>query len=555
MKFKFYILFLISLLTAQLIKSQNYNTIPNFGRSLVTFQQAALDGNNINSWIINTGTFDQDRRFPNTPGFEWPVLTGQQLVLSAGLTISAYYNGNIRMAAASHTGEYVPGYIIDSSGTPVAGTDASFKIYKVKRSDNPNNPDWLNWGLMVPYGAPFTDVNHDGIYEPGIDTPGVKGAAQTIFLCMTDGFPWSHTPDEGFGGGTQPLYAEVHMTAWCYDEMPLGDAQFIKWDVINKSYTPWNGAYFSIICNPSIGCPLDDLMGTDSSRGLAFAYNGEEVDCSGPYRYSGIVPAVGFLWLDCNNYRITSALNSIVYYSSPGSNGPPCDHAPGSDVVKAYNFMRGYKNEGSQFVVPQTNPPVTTKYCYNGNPETGAGWTSNMGRVGNCGGLLTGPVYMPNDSSQKFVMSSGADNLTINPGDTHTVIISQLAARGANRRNSVTILKTYASYIKTLACNDFVLGLNHTTETRFGSIFTVYPNYPNPFNPKTVIKYEVSKSDFLILTVYDALGKVVATLVKGVQQPGTYRVEWDGFNYPSGVYFYKLSAGGYEQTRKMVMIK
>ena len=523
--------------------------------SSFNIQQVALDGNNINSWILNTGVFDQDRRIGISPGFEWPILTGRQMVLSAGLTLSAYYNGTIRMAAASHTGEYVPGHIIDSAGIPVAWTDTIFKIYKVKRGDNRfNNPDWLNWGLMVPYGAPFTDVNHNGIYEPDIDTPGVKGASQTIFVCLTDGFPWSHTPNEGFGGGTLPLYAEVHMTAWCYEEMPLSDAQFIKWDVINKSHTQWNGAYFSIISNPGIGCPLDDLMGTDSSRGLAFCYNGEEVDCSGIHHYSGIVPAIGFQWLNCPDYRNTSALNSVVYYSSANSNGPPCDHEPGSDVVKAYNFIRGYKNEGTQFVIPNTNPPVVTKFCYNGDPESGTGWSSNI-RVGNCGGLLTGSNYIPDDSSCKFVMSSGADNLIINPGDTHTVAIAQFASRGANRRNSVTVLKTYSSYIKSAACNDFVLGLNHQTKTSFGSIFTVYPNYPNPFNPKTVIKYEVSKSDFLILTVYDALGKVVATLVKGVQQPGTYRVEWDGINYPSGVYFYKLSAGGYEQTRKMVMIK
>ncbi len=131
------------------------------------------------------------------------------------------------MAAASYKGEYAPGYCIN--GVPF--TNSNFKIYKVSRGDNQNtNPDWLNWGLMVPYGAPFVDVNNNGTYEPAIDTPGVKNAASTLFLCMTDGFTFSHFGFEGFGGGTSPLFAEVHLTAWAYTQPSYADMQFLKFD-------------------------------------------------------------------------------------------------------------------------------------------------------------------------------------------------------------------------------------------------------------------------------------------------------------------------------------
>ena len=79
-----------------------------------------------------------------------------------------------------------------------------------------------------------------------------------------------------------------------------------------------------------------------------------------------------------------------------------------------------------------------------------------------------------------------------------------------------------------------------------------------------MMNYELPKISYLTLTVYDASGRVVATLVKALQQPGSYRVEWpacrtesgrDGSNFSSGVYFYKLSTKSYEQTRKMVLIK
>lgn len=129
----------------------------------IILQQVALDANNINSWILNTGIFDQDRRTPNTPGFEWPKGSGSDAIFTCGLTIAALYNGSLRMASAMYSGEYVPGYVADSLGIPVGRTSSIFKIYSVKRHDSyTSNPDWLNWGLMVPYGAPYVDVNHNG---------------------------------------------------------------------------------------------------------------------------------------------------------------------------------------------------------------------------------------------------------------------------------------------------------------------------------------------------------------------------------------------------------
>jgi hypothetical protein len=92
--------------------------------------------------------------------------------------------------------------------------------------------------------------------------------------------------------------------------------------------------------------------------------------------------------------------------------------------------------------------------------------------------------------------------------------------------------------------------------------FMLYQNYPNPFNPSTVISYSVgipsgqlAVSSYTKLTVYDLLGREVATLVNEQLKPGTYEVEWDGSNFASGIYYYKLIAGDYSETRKMVMVK
>ncbi len=85
----------------------------------------------------------------------------------------------------------------------------------------------------------------------------------------------------------------------------------------------------------------------------------------------------------------------------------------------------------------------------------------------------------------------------------------------------------------------------------------LYDNYPNPFNPKTKIKFDVTKdiTSKLTLTIYDSNGKEILKLVDSILKPGTYEVEWDGTNYASGSYFYKLESQGFSDTKTLILIK
>ncbi len=85
--------------------------------------------------------------------------------------------------------------------------------------------------------------------------------------------------------------------------------------------------------------------------------------------------------------------------------------------------------------------------------------------------------------------------------------------------------------------------------------FTLLQNYPNPFNPTTAISYQLSAGSEVSLRVYDILGRLVATLVQGRQNAGTYRVTFNAKGLTSGVYFYRLEAGDRSMTRKMVVLK
>ena len=85
--------------------------------------------------------------------------------------------------------------------------------------------------------------------------------------------------------------------------------------------------------------------------------------------------------------------------------------------------------------------------------------------------------------------------------------------------------------------------------------FKLSQNYPNPFNPVTNIEFDVPKSSFVKLTVYDVKGRAVETLVNSELSPGTYKTDWNAANFSSGVYFYRLQVQGYIETKKMLLIK
>ncbi|MCB0721074.1 MAG: T9SS type A sorting domain-containing protein [Ignavibacteriae bacterium] len=85
--------------------------------------------------------------------------------------------------------------------------------------------------------------------------------------------------------------------------------------------------------------------------------------------------------------------------------------------------------------------------------------------------------------------------------------------------------------------------------------FNLHQNYPNPFNPSTTIKFDIPKSRFVTLKVYDATGRQVAILVNENLSPGSYSAEFRADGLTSGIYFYKLITGEYSITRKMVLVK
>lgn len=92
--------------------------------------------------------------------------------------------------------------------------------------------------------------------------------------------------------------------------------------------------------------------------------------------------------------------------------------------------------------------------------------------------------------------------------------------------------------------------------------YSLSQNFPNPFNPSTIISYQLPANSHVTLKVYDVLGREVETLVDGRQSAGNHAVKFEAKGLPSGVYFYRLSAkplsgqaGNFIETKKLVMLK
>jgi len=109
--------------------------------------------------------------------------------------------------------------------------------------------------------------------------------------------------------------------------------------------------------------------------------------------------------------------------------------------------------------------------------------------------------------------------------------------------------------LKTTNGGGALVSVSEILNSSIPQTYTLHQNYPNPFNPVTKIKFDIPKSGFVKIIIYDLLGREITQLVNQQMHAGSYNADWDAANYPSGVYFYKLVAGDFVETKKMVLVK
>jgi hypothetical protein len=525
----------------------------------VVVQRVIMNQNNVLSYFQNTGIFYQNTTSGNYPGFEWPKGSGRMACFTAGLSIGCGINGQYAQVMASYKGEYAPGHFLANHTWE---TNADFKMYTVKAGDNEyTNPDYANWYKIIPYGAPYKDINNNRQFDIGIDNPGIPNSAQTIFECMGDGDVSMRSAGEGFGGGvTSPLLgAEIHFTAWSYISPALADVNFMSWIVINRGSVKWDSTFMGVVVDPDLGDASDDYIGCDTIRNLGFCYNADNIDGNGtPPTYGANPPVFGMDYFRSPVNKITGdtlGLTSFVFFTNTNSAPPPCESDPNGEPIPAYNMLQGMKKDRTPFMDITQSPPKQTKFVYPGNPETQSGWTEAKGSMQNCGGATTGTILSTNPSGdRRFIFNSGALDFTVYPGDTQKIVVGGFVARGTSNLNSVTLLKALSSSAQRAYDSiSTVSVMNITTEVP--AKYNLLQNYPNPFNPITNVKFSMLNAENVRIVVYDVQGREVQTLVNERLNAGTYEVKFDGSGLTSGVYLYKLITESFTETRKMLLIK
>ncbi len=441
-----------------------------------------IDINNLEALESNQGFSDYNTN-SNLEGMQFPKGSGKSVFFETGLLWGGYVSGDnqVRVGGSSYTTGLEPGPIL-SNGQAAANpnTDSRWRIYRVRPDVYPGGPtvdltndaniegttatalrtqyetDWTEWpaaGTSNDLGAPFTDVNGDGIYEPNIDIPGISGADQTVYYVANDLDP---SLTNGLYG-TQPMGIELHATYWAYNQWSTaGNMYFKKYTLINKGYqkNTIDSMFISLWADPDLGYAGDDLVGTDSTLNLIYTYNGEPIDqvyapatppCVGMSLLEG--PMVNGNITDTalyNGNKIGGKKNLPMTASYFFVNGdahfgdPPIAQPSGS--TQLYNFFNGeYGLTGQRFNSPYTLSP--TNYVFTGDPVAGTGW-------------LDGVALPPGDRRQG--MASGP--FTFAPGDTQEVVFAEIVGDGLDYLHSVYSVKVN-SYNAVLAFHNMMQGI------------------------------------------------------------------------------------------------
>lgn len=98
-------------------------------------------------------------------------------------------------------------------------------------------------------------------------------------------------------------------------------------------------------------------------------------------------------------------------------------------------------------------------------------------------------------------------------------------------------------------------GINSVNFSGNSDDYKLYQNFPNPFNPATIISYKINQSGFVSLKVYNLVGQVVSVLVNENKEAGTYSTQFDASELSAGIYLYKLQVNGFTSVKRMTLIK
>ena len=440
-------------------------------------QRQLFDVNTISAWFRNDGEFYYDH-VGSGAGFAWPKAgpgiagfnAAEKAIFSSSMWIGAKVDGQVRVATVGHgASELRPGLIDPVTKKPDDPNKAENRTFIV-RPTLPEAADYLAdynaW--PVNQGAPA-----DAGGKPALMWGGEAQRPDMLMYCTyNDANNAFHTHQ---WGKTLPLGAEVRQTVWAYDRTgAFGQMQFIRFEVRNLSDKTWNDTYFSVWSDPDLGDANDDLVAVDRARNLGVTYNATNNDV----RYGAAPPAVGYVFFQgpivaaagdtalvsgskIPGYRNLGMSSFNMYINPSVVQGFPDPN----DGIESYNYMQGFKFDGSEWIDPTTNQ--VSKFVVSGDPVARTGWLDG----GN-------PPSSGPPSDRRILLTTGP--FTMAPGEVQQVVVGVIVARGSNNFDSITRLRAFTDASQKLFDLNFKLP-------------------PSPPTPKVKVTFD-DDSDKLILT-------------------------------------------------------
>ena len=395
-------------------------------------------------WMANNGMGSHDPR-NDAAGFYWPG--GVQATISAifadGLIWGAKIGREIRVNGATYRYGLQAGKILPD-GTADNPSDSRYRIYKIRKGweNLPAGPtrdayekDYNEWPMAD--GAPYQDIDGNGVYTPGVDIPKFIGD-QVLWFVSNDMDPSRST----YTYGTLPMGLEQQTTVFGFNRTgDLGDMIFKKYTLINKGSLTLKDMYLGYWSDTDLGFSTDDFTGCDTVLSLGYTYNGDNNDEG---FYGANPPAIGYDFfqgpivpsLPTDSAKFLSKwkkgfrnlpMTAFTFYinGSATYQDPELGTAAGSEQF--YRYLTGFLWNGDPFIDPGTGNIV--KFVLPGDPVAGTGWYE--GPTGWPGGQA------PND--RRHLMCSGPFNMA--PGDTQEVVVAIVVGRGTSNLNSITELK------------------------------------------------------------------------------------------------------------------